>query len=274
MLDKLAGAKPSSTDYPAMGPSNPPPHLSFSHLAKAYETREGRFLAIGDVTLNIARGEFVSIVGPSGCGKSSLLKIVLGLSSYSGGEARLDGRLIAGPQQSAGMVFQTPALPPWRSVLDNVLLPIELLGKRRSDYEKRARELLAIAGLADFERKLPHELSGGMQQRVSICRALIHDPELLLMDEPFGALDALTREVMQGQLLKIWAETKKTVVFVTHSIDEAVIMSDRVIVMSGRPSSVLEDIKIDIPRPRKPYVRTLPEFQAHAQSLRRLLGVS
>jgi len=274
MLDKLARAEPSSPACLAAGSSKPPAHLSFSRLAKAYETRDGRFLAIGDVTLDIARGEFVSIVGPSGCGKSSLLKIVLGLANYSAGEARIDGRLIVGPQQSAGMVFQTPALPPWRNVLDNVLLPIELLGKRRSDYEKRARELLAIVGLADFERKFPYELSGGMQQRVSICRALIHKPELLLMDEPFGALDALTREVMQGVLLTIWAETRKTVVFVTHSIDEAVMMSDRVIVMSSRPSTVLEDITIDLPRPRTPQLRALPEFQAYGQRLRHLLGVS
>ena len=270
----VVATQPSwSRARPATVASHMSSHLSLSRLSKAYETRDGRVLAIADVTLHIARGEFASIVGPSGCGKSSLLKIILGLSSYAG-EAKIDGKTIAGPQPSAGMAFQTPALPPWRNVLDNVLLPIDLLGKRRADYENRARELLTVAGLTDFERKLPYELSGGMQQRVSICRALIHNPELLLLDEPFGALDALTREVMQGELLKIWQETRNTVVFVTHSVDEAVLMSDRVVVLSARPSTVLEDITIDLPRPRTPQLRTLPEFQAYGQRLRRLLGVS
>jgi NitT/TauT family transport system ATP-binding protein len=248
-------------------------HLEFLALEKTYATRDGALRALENVTFSVRKGEFVSIVGPSGCGKSTLLKIILGVVPYSGGEARLAGKPIRGPQLGAGMVFQTAALPPWRRILDNVLLPIEVLGLPRKTHEPKARALLAMVGLEGFERKLPNELSGGMQQRVSICRALIHDPSLLLMDEPFGALDALTREVMQGELLRIWAETHKTVLFVTHSIDEAVLLSDRVVVMSARPARIVEDITIGLPRPRTPSSRSLPAFHHHAQHLRHLLGV-
>jgi NitT/TauT family transport system ATP-binding protein len=249
-------------------------HLEFVGLQKTYATRDGAVHALADVTFGVQKGEFVSIVGPSGCGKSTLLKIILGVVPYSGGQARLAQKPIRGPQLGAGMVFQTAALPPWRRILDSVLLPIEVLGLPRRSYEPKARELLAMVGLQGFERKLPNELSGGMQQRVSICRALIHDPSLLLMDEPFGALDALTREVMQTELLRIWTETHKTVLFVTHSIDEAVLLSDRVVVMSARPARIVEDIVIALSRPRTPASRSLPEFQEHAQHLRRLLGVA
>jgi NitT/TauT family transport system ATP-binding protein len=249
-------------------------HLEFARLEKTYATRDGAVHALDGITFRVRKGEFVSIVGPSGCGKSTLLKIMLGVVPYDGGEVRLAGKLVKGPQLGAGMVFQTAALPPWRRVLDNVLLPIEVLGLPRRDYLEKARSLLAMVGLAGFERKLPNELSGGMQQRVSICRALIHDPGLLLMDEPFGALDALTREVMQGELLRIWAETHKTVLFVTHSIDEAVLLSDRVVVMTARPGRVAEDLAVDLPRPRGAASRSLPLFQDYAQHLRRLLGVA
>jgi NitT/TauT family transport system ATP-binding protein len=249
-------------------------HLAFAGLKKTYETRDGTVAALDGIDFTVKKGEFVSIVGPSGCGKSTLLKILLGVVPYSGGEVRLAGKPVAGPQLGAGMVFQTAALPPWRRILDNVLLPIEVLDLPRRDYVEKARALLAMVGLQGFERKLPHELSGGMQQRVSICRALIHDPELLLMDEPFGALDALTREVMQTELLRIWAETHKTVVFVTHSIDEAVLLSDRVVILSARPAKVAEVLTIDLPRPRNSASRSLPRFQEYAQHLRALLGVS
>jgi NitT/TauT family transport system ATP-binding protein len=249
-------------------------HLEFAALEKTYATRDGAVHALAGISFRVRKGEFVSIVGPSGCGKSTLLKIMLGVVPYSGGEVRLAGKLVKGPQLGAGMVFQTAALPPWRRILDNVLLPIEVLGLPRRDYVEKARGLLAMVGLTGFERKLPNELSGGMQQRVSICRALIHDPGLLLMDEPFGALDALTREVMQAELLRIWAETHKTVLFVTHSIDEAVLLSDRVIVMTARPGKVAEDIGIELPRPRSAEARSLPLFQDYAQRLRRLLGVA
>lgn len=248
-------------------------HVEFVGLAKTYQTRDGAVLALDGITFSIRKGEFVSIVGPSGCGKSTLLKIALGVVPYSGGEVRLTGNPVAGPQLGAGMVFQTAALPPWRRIIDNVLLPIEILNKPRRDYIEKAHQLLAMVGLTGFERKLPNELSGGMQQRVSICRALIHDPELLLMDEPFGSLDALTREVMQTELLRIWAETHKTVLFVTHSIDEAVLLSDRVIVLSARPGKVAEDLAIDLPRPRDAASRSLARFQSYAQHLRSLLGV-
>jgi NitT/TauT family transport system ATP-binding protein len=249
-------------------------HLEFVALEKTYETRDGPIKALDRVTFGVAKGEFVSIVGPSGCGKSTLLKIILGVEPYTGGVARLAGRPISGPQLGAGMVFQTAALPPWRRILDNVLLPIEVLGLPRRDYEQKARELLAMAGLEGFERKLPAELSGGMQQRVSICRALIHDPSLLLMDEPFGALDALTREVMQAELLQIWSATHKTVLFVTHSIDEAVLLSNRVLVMSARPGRIAKDLTIDLPQPRTANSRSLPRFQEYARHLRQLLNVS
>jgi len=185
-------------------------HLAFDALEKTYETRDGTVRALDGISFDVRKGEFVSIVGPSGCGKSTLLKIILGVVPYTGGEVRLAGKLVKGPQLGAGMVFQTAALPPWRRILDNVLLPIDVLGLPRRNYMQKARDLLAMVGLEAFERKLPHELSGGMQQRVSICRALIHDPGLLLMDEPFGALDALTREVMQAELTRIWTETHKT----------------------------------------------------------------
>ena len=264
-----AGTAPDIVASRALGA-----HLEFRALEKTYETRDGPLKALDAITFSVPKGEFVSIVGPSGCGKSTLLKIILGVVPYTGGEARLAGQPVRGPQLGAGMVFQTAALPPWRRILDNVLLPIEVLDLPRRDYEGKARALLAMAGLTGFERKLPSELSGGMQQRVSICRALIHDPSLLLMDEPFGALDALTREVMQAELQRIWLETHKTVLFVTHSIDEAVLLSDRVIVMSARPARVAKELAIDLPRPRLAGARSSPRFQDYAQELRRLLNVA
>lgn len=260
------------SDAPAAAPAGP--HLSIRGLAKVYDTATGRVDALRDIDLDIGYGEFVSIIGPSGCGKSTLLKILLGVIGYEDGRALLHDRPIDGPQIGAGMVFQQPALPPWRKVLANVLLPIDVLGLPRRDYLDRARHLLDLVGLADFADKYPRELSGGMQQRVAICRALIHDPELLLMDEPFGALDAMTREIMQGELMRIWRESGKTVLFVTHSIDEAVMLSDRVIVMSPRPGRILRDIRIGLDRPRHPGLRGEPAFQAHAQELRELLGLS
>jgi NitT/TauT family transport system ATP-binding protein len=248
-------------------------HVAFAGLEMRYLTGTTEIVALQNVNLIVPPGEFVSIIGPSGCGKSTLLKIVLGVLSCSGGEARLMGRKISGPQPGAGMVFQRAALPPWRRVLENVLLPIEVLGRPRADYVAKANSLLTKVGLSGFERRYPHELSGGMQQRVSICRALIHDPDLLLMDEPFGALDALTREILQIELMRVWAETNKTVLFVTHSIDEAVMLSDRVIVMSARPGRISEDIRIELPRPRVPTMRSDPEFQKYAQHLRGSLGI-
>jgi NitT/TauT family transport system ATP-binding protein len=249
-------------------------HLSLDGLAKVYETRTGSVEALQDIALRVGYGEFISIIGPSGCGKSTLLKIVLGVIGFERGAAYLHDRAIDGPQIGAGMVFQQPALPPWRRVLSNILLPIDVLGLPRRDYEERAHHLLSLVGLTGFEDKYPRELSGGMQQRVAICRALIHDPELLLMDEPFGALDAMTREVMQAELMRIWQESGKTILFVTHSIDEAVLLSDRVVVMSPRPGRVLDEVPIDLPRPRHSGLRQEARFQEHAQHFRELLGLS
>ncbi len=250
------------------------PHLFFEGLSKMYAGHDGPVEALRDVGFSVTKGEFVSIIGPSGCGKSTLLKIILGVVPTSGGTALLWGRSIIGPQVGAGMVFQSAALPPWRCVLDNVLLPIEVLGLPRRDYVDAARTLINLVGLGGFERKLPYELSGGMQQRVAICRALIHEPDLLLMDEPFGALDALTREVMQAEIMRIWIETGKTVVFVTHSIDEAVLLSDRVLVMSARPGRIIEKVEIEIPHPRDADIRSSPKFQAYARHLRHSLDLA
>ncbi len=249
-------------------------HLVFDALDKIYDTSEGGLPALTSVSFDVARGEFVSIIGPSGCGKSTLLKITLGVVPLSGGAIRIDGRAVEGPQVDIGMVFQTPALPPWRRVLDNVLLPIEVLDKKPADYKDKARELLALVGLSEFEGRWPRELSGGMQQRVAICRALIHDPGLMLMDEPFGALDAMTRENMQAELMRIWEETHKTILFVTHAIDEAVLLSDRVIVLSPRPGRIVEEVVIDLPRPRTAETRSGSAFQEYALHLRQMLGLA
>jgi NitT/TauT family transport system ATP-binding protein len=250
-----------------------PAHLEIRGLAKEYASRAGALLALSDVDLAVHRGEFVSIIGPSGCGKSTLLKIVLGVVLPTGGVVRLAGQDAARVSKATiGMVFQTPSLLPWRHVLENVLLPIDALGRPRAGYRERARALLALVGLTGFEDRYPRELSGGMQQRASICRALIHEPDLLLMDEPFGALDALTREEMQVELLRVWRETAKTVLFVTHSIDEAVLLSDRVLVMSPRPGRITLDLAVDLPRPRVADMRASPRFQECALQLRRSLG--
>jgi NitT/TauT family transport system ATP-binding protein len=249
-------------------------HLRIERVRKEYPSRTGSIEALEEVSLAVRRGEFMSIVGPSGCGKSTLLKIILGVVPLTGGGIWINDHRVEGPQVDVGMVFQTPALPPWRTVLDNVLLPVDVLRLRRQEYGKRAQELLALAGLSGFERKYPRELSGGMQQRVAICRALIHNPSLLLMDEPFGALDALTREQMQSELLRIWGETGKTVLFVTHSIDEAVLLSDRVVLMSARPGRVERELDITLPRPRNAGVRASPAFQEYAMVLRRGLGLA
>ena len=249
-------------------------HVEIEGLRKEYATRGAAVLAIERVDLAARRGEFISIIGPSGCGKSTLLKIVLGVVSASAGAIRIDGRALAAQTAKVGMVFQTPALPPWRTVLRNVLLPIEALGLDARAYTARARELLALSGLAGFEDKYPRELSGGMQQRVAICRALVHDPELLLMDEPFGALDAMTREVMQAELTRIWKRAGKTILFVTHSIDEAVLLSTRVLVMSARPGRIVKEVAIPFGTDRaESNLRAQPEFQRIAAELRASLGL-
>ena len=228
-----------------------------------YATTSGPVEALRDIDLAVGRGELVAIVGPSGCGKSTLLRVIAGLRAPSGGRVEVDGRPVTGPRPSVGMVFQAPVLLKWRTIEGNVLLPAELSGLDPAAYRSRAAELLRLVGLAEFAGKLPRELSGGMQQRASLCRALLLDPPLLLMDEPFGALDAMTRDEMNLELLRVWGEgsrARKTIVFVTHSIPEAVFLADRVVVMTPRPGRVAGVHRVDIARPRTAQSRALPEF--------------
>ena len=230
--------------------------------------------ALHGIDLSIGESEFVSIIGPSGCGKSTLLRIIAGLIPYSEGRAALLDHPIAGPSREVGVVFQKSNLLPWRNVRRNLRLAIDIRGTAGSDIEERSTQMLQMLGLKDFGERMPHELSGGMQQRVAIGQALLANPRVLLMDEPFGALDALTRDRLNVELLKIWQGDRKTVVLVTHSIAEAIFLSDRVIVMSAHPGRVLEDIRIDLPRPRDPRnTRELPGFGRHVVRLSELMGV-
>jgi len=240
-------------------------------LAGVGKTYASGVEAIQKIDFQVAPGEFVTVLGPSGCGKSTLLMMVAGLLAPSRGAIAVDGTPVHGPRPDVGIVFQAPALLPWRSVLGNVLLPIEMLGRPRRQWETRARELLTMARIGDFERVLPHELSGGMKQRVSICRALIHDPGLLLMDEPFSALDALTRDQMGQELLRIWEIDRKTVLFVTHSIREAVFLSDRVLVMSPRPARIAFETDVKLGRPRTLDMQESDEFNRYVGVLRRAI---
>jgi NitT/TauT family transport system ATP-binding protein len=225
--------------------------ISLKGVGKRFVSRAGNDVtALSGVTLDIQQDEFVCLVGPSGCGKSTLLKLIGGIEQATEGEVLLESKPVLRASSDMGLVFQRPNLLPWRTVLANVLFPIEMLGWPISPYRDEAMRLIKLVGLEGFEKALPQELSGGMQQRVSICRALIHDPKLLLMDEPFGALDAMTREELSIELLRVWTERKKTIAFVTHSIAEAVLLGDRVVVMTARPGRVVRDLKVDLPRPR------------------------
>ncbi|MBB4766509.1 NitT/TauT family transport system ATP-binding protein [Actinoplanes digitatis] len=206
--------------------------------------------ALREIDLEVHEGEFVAVLGRSGCGKSTLLRLIAGLLPATAGEVRVSGDRVDRPRRDIAMMFQRPALLPWRSVLDNVLLPVQIFGWRKAAHRGRAHELLAMTGLAGFEKRLPHELSGGMQQRVALCRSLIANPRVMLMDEPFSALDALTREELSGELQRVHMELGTTIVFVTHSIDEAVLLADRVVVLSPRPGRIREVLDIKIPRPR------------------------
>ena len=237
-----------------------PDFISIAGVSKSFRRGATEVRALERVDLAIASGEFVALVGPSGCGKSTLLRIVAGLIPATAGRVNIDGRLVDGPETRLGIVFQSPVLLDWRTALGNVLLQVELRGLDPKPYEAQARALLAAVGLAGFEEHRPRELSGGMRQRCAIVRALIHDPALLLMDEPFGALDALTREQMRVDLEDLWLQTRKTVVFITHSIDEAVLLADRVLVMTPRPGRVERVVEIDLPRPRGLDARKAPGF--------------
>jgi NitT/TauT family transport system ATP-binding protein len=246
--------------------------ISLRNVKKIYRTGGTELEALGDVSFDIYPKEFVSIVGPSGCGKTTLLKILAGLLPRSSGDIVVDKEAFD-ISREVGFVFQKPLLLHWRKILDNVLLPIEILKKDRKAMVERARYLLALVGLEGFEDRYPVELSGGMQQRVSIARALIHDPKLLLMDEPFGALDAITRERLNLELLRIWQETGKTILFVTHGINEAVFLSDRVIVLSARPSRMIASLDIELPRPRSQEVRVEEKFGAYALEIYKSLEI-
>ena len=248
--------------------------ITVRDLSKRYTTRDGSVTALEGITFGIAEGDFVAVVGPSGCGKTTLLKILAGLMSPSRGDARLRGAPISGPRRDIGVVFQAPVLFPWRTVLDNVLLPVDVQGLPREQHRAAALDLLTLVGLEGFERRYPWELSGGMQQRVALTRALVHDPAMLLMDEPFGALDAMTREHMNVELQRIWLERRKTVVFITHSIPEAVFLGDRVLVMSSRPGRILADMRIDLPRPRSLDVMNTPAFGEHVRTIRQRFAVT
>lgn len=228
------------------------PHISIEHLSVAYETAsgDGRFVAVDGFDLEVERGTFVTIVGPSGCGKSSLLLVVDGLVRPASGRVLVNGQAVSGPGRDRAMVFQNFALMPWRSVVDNVRFGLELQRWSDGDPDERARHYVDVVGLSGFEDYYPHQLSGGMQQRVGIARALAVEPEILLMDEPFGALDAQTRDVMGEELIRIWERDKKTALFVTHSIDEAILLGDVVVVMSKSPGRITETVPIDLPRPR------------------------
>jgi NitT/TauT family transport system ATP-binding protein len=243
--------------------------IALQDVAKTYRTRDGEVESLKPLTFGIAKGEFLAIVGPSGCGKSTLLKMVAGLLPASQGEITIGDRAVRGPPDDVGIVFQSPVLLAWRTVLQNVMLQIEMRRLPRAQYLPKARALLQMVGLAGFEGKLPWQLSGGMQQRASICRALVHDPKVLLMDEPFGALDAMTRERMNLELQRIWFETRKTVLFITHSIPEAVFLADRVLVMTERPGSIAAIYDVPLARPRSLAAMADPAFTALTQTIRR-----
>jgi NitT/TauT family transport system ATP-binding protein len=252
-----------------------PPFIRLAGVRKTYRRGRAEHLAISEASFDVRAGELVALVGPSGCGKTTLLRLLARLTSYDAGE------LVIGnpaepfdPARDVGMVFQQALLLKWRRILANVLLPAEILGLPARASRERARDLLAMVGLAGCEDKYPYELSGGMQQRAAIARALVHDPKLILMDEPFGALDALTREKMNLELLRIWAESRKTIVFVTHGIQEAVFLATRVVVLTAGPARMADNFEVALPHPRALELKTHEAFGAYVRRLYRLLGMT
>jgi len=244
--------------------------VSIAALKKTF----GDLEAIRHLSFDVGDGEFLSVLGPSGCGKSTLLMMVAGLIDPTAGEIRIQGAKVTGPRREIGVVFQSPVLLPWRTVLQNVLFPIELLKLPRPHYRRRAMELLRMAKIDEFAGVLPRQLSGGMRQRVAICRALVHDPNILLMDEPFSALDAITRDEMAVELQRIWQANRKTVIFVTHSIREAAFLSDRVLVMGRRPATIIDELEIELPRPRPIAVTEDETFNRLVRHLRKAIEAS
>ena len=243
-------------------------------VRKVYRSRGQEFVAVSDVTMDVDAGEFVSLVGPSGCGKTTVLKILAGLHPHDGGVVEIGGAGVAfDPSRDVGMVFQQALLLKWRTIVNNVLLPAEILGLPPKESRERARELLQMVGLQGFEDNYPDELSGGMQQRAAIARALVHDPKVILMDEPFGALDALTRERMNLELMRIWQQSHKTIVFVTHSIQEAVFLGTRVAVLTAGPARMADIFSVDLPTPRTLDIKTHENFGNYTRRIYRLLGL-
>jgi NitT/TauT family transport system ATP-binding protein len=240
-------------------------------VSQRFTAGEGEVVALSDVSLELEQGRFVSLVGPSGCGKSTLLRIVAGLIRPTAGTVEIEGERVIAPRRDVGIVFQSGVLLPWRSVIDNVLLPVDVAKRPRTEYRQHAEELLDLVGLAGFGDKYPWQLSGGMQQRVAICRALVLRPSILLMDEPFGALDAITREEMGVEVLRIWEEVGATVLFITHSIPEALFLSDEVAVMSARPGRIMERLHVPLERPRSLDVLSDPTFNEMAGHVRQLI---
>lgn len=248
------------------------PYIVIDGVGKTYSVDGNPITALENINLDISPGEFVSVVGPSGCGKSTLLKCVAGLQDITTGNIAIKNEKVVSPPDNMAIVFQRDVLLDWRTVLDNVLILVEFRGLRRQDYEQRAHELLRKYGLDGYANRYPWELSGGMRQRVAICRALIVDPELLLMDEPFGALDAMTRDDLNAELERLWYETRKTVLFITHGIDEAVYLADRVVVMARNPGRIAEIVPIDIPRPRPLSIRQTEEFGKYVHHIRHIFA--
>jgi NitT/TauT family transport system ATP-binding protein len=272
MLKLMTTSEPPSSAE-AIRRAAAPAVVALRDVSMRYAARDGATMeALRNVGVALGQGEFVSILGPSGCGKTTLLKIAAGLVRPSTGEVLHGGHPADGPYEGLGLVFQTPVLLPWLTVMDNVLLPVRVLKRPVRDYRERAFELLKMTGLAGFDGRYPRELSGGMQQRVALVRAIIHDPKLLVMDEPFGALDALTRETMNAELQALWLATGKSVLFVTHSILEAVFLSDRIVVMSARPGRIVSIVKVDAPRPRTYDMLSTGTLAELASSLRNVLG--
>lgn len=245
--------------------------IVLDQLARNFSTAQGTVTAVAPLSLTIPSGQFMSVLGPSGCGKTTLLRLAAGLLEPSSGSVRVGSRPVSGPYTDLGIVFQRDLLLEWRTALDNILLQVEMRGLRREDYKDRAYELLEQVGIREFADAYPSQMSGGMRQRVSICRALVHDPPVLLMDEPFGALDALTRDEIALDLAWLCERSKKTVLFITHSIGEAVFLSDRILVMSARPAQVKRDMLIELPRPRELAVRDTTDFAHLLNEIRMLL---
>ncbi len=248
------------------------PLFRADNLAVTYSSSRGPVKALEGLNATLGQGEFLSVLGPSGCGKSTLLKVVAGLLKPSAGSVTLRGAPINGPRPDVGIVFQQPTLLPWQTALDNVLLPVRTMGLDLQAGREKAAELLRLVGLEKFSTHYPNELSGGMQQRVGIARGLVHDPALLLMDEPFAALDAMTREHMMMELQRIWMAARKSVLFITHSIPAAVFLSDRIAVLSARPGRTIREVEIDLPRPRTLATMAEPRFAEHCNELRALFS--